>query len=89
MEQLFYGNTAVTQLSEENSNTIKKKFKIDQIEQSEDNTQETYDLKSLNCPPKIKEMVLFEKKLWNLANKLKFLQIKINFQICLDEYISR
>ena len=89
MEQLFYGNTAVTQLSEENSNTIKKKFKIDQIEQSEDNTQETYNLKSLNCPPKIKEMVLFEKKLWNLANKLKFLQIKINFQICLDEYISR
>ena len=51
MEQLFYGNTAVTQLSEESSNTIKKKFKIDQIEQSEDNTQETYDLKSLNCPP--------------------------------------
>ena len=42
---------------------------------SED-TQETYGLKSLNCPPKIKEMVPFEKDLWNLVNKLKFRKIK-------------
>ena len=35
-------------------------------------TQETYGLKSLNCPLKIKQMVLFEKDLWNLVDKLKF-----------------
>ena len=34
--------------------------------------EETYGLKSLNCPPKIKEMVPFEKDLWNLVDKLKF-----------------
>ena len=53
---------------------------------SED-TQETYDLKSLNCPPKIKEMVPFEKDLWNLVNKLKFRKIKSNFQRQLNEDI--
>ena len=37
--------------------------------------EETYGLKSLNCSPKIKEMVPFEKDLWNLANKLKFVKI--------------
>ena len=53
---------------------------------SED-TQETYGLKSLNCPPKIKEMVPFEKDLWNLVNKLKFRKIKSNFQRQLNEDI--
>ena len=52
---------------------------------SED-TQETYGLKSLNCS-KIKEMVLFQKDLWNLVNKLKFLKIKSNFQRQLNEDI--
>ena len=56
------------------------------MNRSED-TQETYGLKSLNCPPKIKEMVPFEKDLWNLANKLKFRKIKSNFQRQLNEDI--
>ena len=38
---------------------------------SENNTQETYGSKMLNCPVKIKEMVPFKKDLWNLVNKLK------------------
>ena len=50
-------------------------------------TQETYGLKSLNCPPKIKEMVPFEKDLWNLVNKLKFRKIKSKFQRQLNEDI--
>ena len=50
-------------------------------------TQKTYGLKSLNCPPKIKEMVPFEKDLWNLVNKLKFRKIKSNFQRQLNEDI--
>ena len=48
------------------------------MNRSED-TQETYGLKSLNCPPKIKEMVPFEKDLWNLVNKLKFRKNKKQF----------
>ena len=42
--------------------------------------QETYGLKSLNCSPKIKEMVPFEKVLWNLANKLKFGKINATYR---------
>ena len=49
--------------------------------------EETYGLKSLNCPPKIKEMVPFEKDLWNLVNKLKFRKTKSNFQRQLNEDI--
>ena len=49
--------------------------------------EETYGLKSLNCPPKIKEMVPFEKDLWNLVNKLKFRKTKSNFQRQLNELI--
>ena len=50
---------------------------------SED-TQETYGFKLLNCRPKIKEMVPFEKDLWNLV---KFRKIKSNFQRQLNEDI--
>ena len=50
-------------------------------------TQETYGLKSLNCPPKIKEMAPFEKDSLNLVNKLKFRKIKSNFQRQLNEDI--
>ena len=57
------------------------------MNRSED-TQETYGLKSLNCPPKIKEMVPFEKDLSNLVNKLKFRKIKSNFQRQLNEDIK-
>ena len=56
------------------------------MNRSED-TQETYGLKSLNCPPKIKEMVPFEKDLWNLVNKSKFRKIKSKFQRQLNEDI--
>ena len=42
------------------------------MNRSDDNPQETYCLKSLNCPLKIKEMVAFEKDFWHLVNKLKF-----------------
>ena len=56
------------------------------MNRSED-TQETYGLKSLNGPPKIKEIVLFKKDLWNLVNKLKFRKIKSNFQRHLNEDI--
>ena len=54
---------------------------------SDDNTQETCGLKTLNCPPKIKEMVPFEKDLWNLVNKLTFRKIKSNFKRQLNEDI--
>ena len=57
------------------------------MKRSED-TQETYGLKSLNCRPKIKEMVPFEKDLWNLVYKLKFRKIKSNFQRQLNEDIK-
>ena len=46
---------------------------------SED-TQKTYGLKSLNFPPKIKEMVPFEEDLWNLVDQLKFRKIEGKFQ---------
>ena len=37
--------------------------------------------------PKIKEIVPFEKDLWNLVNELKFRNIKSNFQRELNEDI--
>ena len=57
------------------------------MNRSDDNLQETYCLKSLICPPKIKEMVAFEKELWHLVNKLKFRKIKSNFQRQLNKNI--
>ena len=41
------------------------------INPSSENIQQTYVLKTLNCPPKIKEMVLFERDLWDLVNKIR------------------
>ena len=58
------------------------------MNRSEDNTQETYGLKPLNCPRKIKDMVPFEKDLWNLVNKLKFQKIKRKFQRQFQEDIK-
>ena len=46
-----------------------------------------YGLKTLNSPPEIKEMVPYEKDLWNLVNKLKFRKIKSNLQRQLNEDI--
>ena len=57
------------------------------MNRSDDNPQETYCLKSLICPPKIKEMVAFEKELWHLVNKLKFRKIKSKFQRQLNKNI--
>ena len=39
---------------------------------SEDNTQETYALKTINRSEKIIKMVPFERGLWNLIIELKF-----------------
>lgn len=39
---------------------------------SEDNTQETYALKTINRSEKINKMVPFERGLWNLIIELKF-----------------
>ena len=50
--------------------------------------QQTYGLKTLNCPPKIKEMVLFDRDLWELVNKIKFRKVSSNFQNQLKEDIK-
>lgn len=39
---------------------------------SEDNTQETHALKTINRSEKINKMVPFERGLWNLIIELKF-----------------
>ena len=39
------------------------------INPSRENMQQTYGLRTLNCPQKVKEMVLFERDLWDLVNK--------------------
>ena len=95
--QLHYSPKNIP-IPSERSDKLQLMDKIDQVikrmrwkaffymNRSED-TQETYGLKSLNCPPKIKEMVPFEKDLWNLVNKLKFRKIKSKFQRQLNEDI--
>lgn len=52
---------------------------------NERNTRKTYGLKTLNCSPKTKKMVSFEKHLWDLVNTLIFRKIKRNFQRQLNE----
>ena len=58
------------------------------INPSSENMQQTYGSKMLNCPPKIKEMVLFERDLWDLVNKIKFRKVSSNFQNQLKEDIK-
>ena len=58
------------------------------VNPSSENMQQTYGLKTLNCPPKIKEMVLFERDLWDLDNKIKFRKVSSNFQNQLKEDIK-
>ena len=41
---------------------------------------EIYGFKSLNCPPKIKEMTNFENDLTNLLKTIKFCVTKSSFQ---------
>ena len=48
---------------------------------------ENYGLKSLNCPPKIKEMTNFENDLTNLLKSIKFRATKSSFQRQLSEDI--
>ena len=55
------------------------------INPSSENMQQTYGLKTLNYPPKIKEMALFERDLWDLVNKIKF---SSNFQNQLKQDIK-
>ena len=50
------------------------------INPSSKNMQQTYGLKTLNCPLKIKEMVLFERDLGDLVNKIKFRKFSSNFK---------
>ena len=50
-------------------------------------TPENYGLKSLNCPPKIKEMTNFENDLINLLKSIKFRATKSSFQRQLTEDI--
>ena len=70
-------------LSEENPRPPKRSSKIDQIikrmrwkaffdmDGNEENTPEMW-LQIVELSTKIKEMVTFEKYLWNLANKIMF-----------------
>ena len=55
------------------------------INPSGENMQQTYRLKTLNCPPKIKEMISFERDLLDLINKIKFQKISSNSQNHLKE----
>ena len=50
-------------------------------------TPENYGLKSLNCPPKIKEMKNFENDLTNVLKSIKFRATKSSFQRQLTEDI--
>ena len=50
--------------------------------------QQTYDLKTLNSLTKIKEMVSFERDLWDLFSKIKFRKVSRNFQNQLKENIK-
>ena len=47
--------------------------------------QQTYGLKMLNCPSKIKEIISFGLELWELVNKAKFRKVSSNFQNLLKE----
>ena len=42
----------------------------------------------LNCPPKIKEIVLFDRDLWDLVNKIELQKVSSNFQSQLKEDIK-
>ena len=56
---------------------------------SEDNTQETYALKTINRSEKINKMAPFERGLWNLIIELKFQKKKkSNFERQLNENIK-
>lgn len=50
--------------------------------------QQTYGFETLNCPPKIKEIILFERELWDLVNEIKFRKVSSNFQNWLEEDIK-
>ena len=41
---------------------------------------ETYGLKTLNCPPQVKELIQFESDLLDVIKSLKFRKIRSHFQ---------
>ena len=50
-----------------------KKKEVDEISKN-------YSLKSLNCPPQIKEFSAFENELFNLLNIIKFRKVQSKLQ---------
>ena len=77
------------QLMEKIELVIKRiKWKVFFYEQGNNKyISENYGLKSLNCPPKIKEMTNFEKDFTNLLKSIKFRATKSSFQQQLTEDI--
>ena len=49
---------------------------------------ETYGLKSLNCPPQVKELIQFESDLLDMIKSLKFRKTRSHFQRRLKEDIN-
>ena len=49
---------------------------------------ETYGLKSLNCPPQVKELIQFESNLLEMIKSLKFRKTRSHFQKRLKEDLN-
>ena len=49
---------------------------------------ETYGLKSLNCPPQVKELIQFESDLLDIIKSLKFRKTRSHFQKRLKDDIN-
>ena len=58
------------------------------INHSSENMQQAYNLKTLNCPPKTKEIVLVKRDLWDLVNKIIIRKVSSNFQNQLKEDVK-
>ena len=48
----------------------------------------TYGLKSLNCPPQVKELIQFESDLLDMIKALKFWKTRSHFQMRLKDDIN-
>ncbi|MEL7309459.1 MAG: hypothetical protein AAGK05_17460, partial [Pseudomonadota bacterium] len=55
-------------------------FYFDNESDPDERIQDTYGLKSANCPPPIKDLTEFEKELFDLVNKVKFRNVECKFQ---------
>ena len=49
---------------------------------------ENYGLKSLTCPPRVKELIQFESNLLNIIKSLKFRKTRSHFQKRLKDDIN-